>query len=268
MLVEAFRHLITPCPRHLRRMDYLKEAIGLRARYGRNRDAWAPHLGESRELIASAADMCAGGGRAVVIGSGLLLDIPLDVLCRRFADVVLVDILHMPEARKAVAKYPNVLFDQRDVTGIVEPLYRQVVDGVAADIPAVADLPLQGADLVVSSNILSQLPIRPSLFAGRAKIHSAQAMDTLARQVIEKHLDALAAFPGTVCLITETQHQWSDGETVVETSDPLLGVDIPGGLRLNSRKWTWDFAPHPERDRRLDLRFTVEGFMRPGIAGT
>jgi len=256
MLVEWVQHLMTPCPHHLRRLGYLRQMIGMRARHERCRDAWGPHLRQTRETILEAADACPRHGKAVVLGSGLLLDVPVDELSAAFDEVVLVDILHMPRVRREAATHTNIRFDERDITGNVAALsLGRTPRPIAADLGA--DLGADGADLVVSCNILSQLGVLPE-----------QISPGISAELVKAHLDALAGLSGTVCLITETAHRLMDGGAEVESSDPLAGVAIPEALKMNMKKWDWDFAPRPERHRSYDLIHSVEGFIRPGIQGT
>lgn len=253
MLAEWVQYLTTPCPRHLRRLGYLKQMIGMQARHKRCRDAWGPHLQQTRQLIIEAADACPGRGTAVVLGSGLLLDVPVAELSAAFDEVVLVDILHMPQVwsrvRREVAGIGNVRLDERDITGVIKAL-----SCGKQPTPDAVDLGAEGADLVVSCNILSQLGILPELLS-----------PGISQALMRAHLDALVSHPGTICLITETAHRLEQGGAEVESSDPLHGVAIPEALKTNMKKWDWDFAPRPERHSRYDLIHTVEGFIRAGI---
>jgi hypothetical protein len=250
MLAEWLQYLTTPCPRHLRRLGYLKQMIGMQARHQRCRDAWGPHLRRTRQLILEAADACPGRGKVVILGSGLLLDVPVGELSGIFDEVVLVDILHMPIVRREVAGLANVRLHTHDITGVVEALSRgQTPRPGSADLSA--DLGADGADLVVSCNILSQLGVLPEPLSPGISVTLMQA-----------HVDALNRHGGTVCLITETAHRLMDGGVEVESSDPLAGVEIPEALKINIKKWDWDFAPRPERHRRYDLIHSVEGFIR------
>ena len=262
MLVELYRYLTTPCPRPVRDMGYLKEMIGLEARARRCKNAWQPHLELSRALIIEAAWSCQRRRRVVVLGSGGLFDIPLDDLCELFADVVLIDILHLPAVRAAAARYGNVTLQEHDLAAVIDPLYRQVREATPMALPD-ADLPLDGADLVISANVVSQLPVIPLAYAGQAGRHSAAGLSVLAKTLIEAHLAALAAFPGVVCLITEVEHLILAGETIVSRSDPLRGAVVPAHLGHNRRFWDWDFAPRPERHKHQDRRYRIEGFIRP-----
>ena len=79
MLAEWFRHLSTPCDPKLKRMGYLKELISIDARHKRCRGAWAPHLTIAKYIILETAEGIPRR-RVTVLGSGLLLDIPLEPL--------------------------------------------------------------------------------------------------------------------------------------------------------------------------------------------
>ena len=67
--------------------------------------------------------------------------------------------------------------------------------------------------------------------------------------------ELLAALPGRVCLLTESQRVICDGDQVLQEIDPLFGATIPA----SGLKWTWDIAPRPEITRRIDLRFRMTG---------
>jgi len=261
MLLELYRYLTTPCSPALRDMGYLKEIIGLAARHRRCQDAWAPHIEACRALIVEAAWSCQKRRRAVVLGSGGLSDIPLDDLSDMFDEVVLIDVLHPPVVRRAVAGYGNVTLLEHDIASVIEPMYRQVRDATPLPLPA-ADLPLEGADLVISANVVSQLPVIPVEYAGHAGRHSAAGLSVLAKTLIERHLSALVEFAGVVCLITEVEHQTLAGEEIIARHDPLRGATVPRQLGLYRRSWDWDFAPRPERHKLHDHRYRIEGFIR------
>ena len=151
MLAEWFRHLTTPCPATLKNMGYLKELIAIEARHARQRTAWASHLEACKKLILGAAD-AVKPGRVAVLGSGLLLDVPLKELSEKFTDVLLVDIFHMPAVEKRVAGLANVQLITADLTGLAEATFAHVNEGRSGPLPSpkidagiVAD-----CDLVVS----------------------------------------------------------------------------------------------------------------------
>ena len=112
LIRDAIESLTTPFPRHLRDMGHVHELRQLAARATRCCAAWRPHLERSRSLILEAADRCVRNDKALIVGSGLLFDIPITELTRRLREVVLVDILHLWQVRRAVRSYSNVRLEQ------------------------------------------------------------------------------------------------------------------------------------------------------------
>jgi hypothetical protein len=253
MLAEWFAYLTTPCPRHLRRMGYLREVIGTRSRFRRCHETWRPHLQKTKAAILAAARRTPNRRKAVVLGSGWLYDIPLRQLSTLFGEVVLADILHMPQVGRAVARYSNVRLLNVDVTGAVKP--QEISLSPALMLPDPVDgLPEADADLIVSANLLSQLPYLPMRALRRvAPGLTDREVGGIAKGLIERHLRLLCEAPGTVCLVTEVEHLYCDGETVLDRENPLYGVD-PGPP---DKEWIWDIAPRPELGREIDLKYRV-----------
>ena len=263
MLAEWLKHLTTPCPGHLKAMGYLKELIAIQARHRRCQAAWAPHLEQCRKVIGDAASGVAKG-RVVVLGSGLLLDVPLEELARIFDDVALVDIFHMPEVEERVRGLANVRLVTEDLSGVVEPLFRHMSEGRTGSLPPlrVDAGPLAGADLVVSANLLTQLPLLPMGLVREkgpkdGNGYGEEETRAFARRIIDHHLDLLTSLPGRVALLTETERVISDGDEILQSIDPLFGATLPPAVKM--KRWTWDIALRPEITRHIDLRFRMAG---------
>ncbi|MBL6928429.1 MAG: hypothetical protein ISR44_04600 [Rhodospirillales bacterium] len=173
----------------------------------------------------AAAESLASRKKVVVLGSGLLYDVPLAELAELFEDVVLIDIFHMPAVRRTGAKYTNVRLLAHDLTG--------------------GDLPENDADLVVSANLLTQLPFIPRRFADES--------EGFAQAIMAHHLEQLSSVRATTCLISEVEHLVCAGNQVIERIDPLYGIS----LGEPDREWFWDIAPHPELHRQYDTRYRV-----------
>jgi len=265
MLAEWLKHLTTPAPKHLKAMGYLRELIAMEARHRRCRTAWAPHLMHCRRLILKAAEGV-GRGRVTVLGSGWLYDVPMDELAEAFDEVVLIDVLHMPAVRKRLGPLANVRLLTEDITGVVEVTFRHVDENRAGPLPAPrADSgPLADSDLVVSANVLTQLPLLPVGWLRQwGNKYDEDALKAFARRIVEHHLDLLAALPGRVCLLTETKRVViADKNEVLHDIDPLFGAKFP----YRGRQWTWDIAPRPELSGRYDLRFRMTGISDLGAA--
>lgn len=240
MLIELLHWLATPAPLAHRRRGYVRDSVLLWSRSRRCRAAWAEHLERSRAAVMAA---CAGLERrrtTVVLGSGLLQDVPLAHLAERFAAVHLVDAVHLWPARRAARAFPHVRLVTADLTGLSgggDPLSALCGGGEV--------------DFVVSANVLSQLPILPLDRPG------PQPPD-LGRRIVRSHLDGLARLDARVCLLTDVAQVEEDRAGRI--TDRL---DLLHGVRLGrpDRCWTWELAPFGEvaRDRRQ--RHTVQAFL-------
>lgn len=252
MIREWLTHRLTPAPEAVKELGYLKEAIAIEARYRRCRRAWKEHLERTRRFVLWSAANCPRQDKVTILGSGGLLDVPLDDLAEDFQEVVLVDIVQTPKIRRWAAQYDNVTLVEGDVTSLLEAM---AADGSPPLDPPTPYIPEGDADLVVSLNLLGQLPLIPArhLAKDTAKDKAAAFAEAVQRQ----HLRALQALPGRICLITETLREWvADGE--VEETEPAIGeIKLPEP----EQAWTWDLAPAPELepDRSLRLRIAAYG---------
>ncbi len=243
MLSEFFTYLTTSCPRYVRHMDYLSEAIAMRERYRRNLNAWQPHLEHSRRFILDAASRCRERSKVVVLGAGLLLDVPLAELSKMFREVVLLDIVLLPDISREVKKYCNATVIQNDVTNMAEKLYNNIQKGVRGLPEAAPEIsPLfDNAGLVVSLNILSQLWVMPRVYAlGKLPRIDEEKLDDWCRQIVESHYAFLLSFSCPVCLIADHEFIKRDREgAIVGRGTTVAGFPLPEP----HASWTWNIVP-------------------------
>jgi hypothetical protein len=248
MLVEWLKYLTRPAAPELKAMGYLGEAIALESRYRRCLRDWQPHLAESRAAVGEAIGRCRHRRRAVVLGSGLALDLPLEQLAGAFEHVCLVDVLHPPSLRRRAKRLGNVELLAADVTGTIALLYR--VDAARPFQPPVprrlAILDADDLDLVVSLNLLSQLAVLPIRWLERRLGSPADAaIAGFAQSLVAAHLADLRSCRAMTCLISDVERLTiaADG-TVIERHSILAEIEPPTA----ARSWTWRIAPAPELD--------------------
>ena len=296
MIVKYIQHLSLPVPRWVKAMGFGREVVSMQARHERCREAWAPHLEAARALITEAAESCVKTDHAVILGSGLLLDIPLGELAARFERIDLIDLVHTRHVRRQAKAFGNVNIIEADISGAARSVYSlsvtaepdgdrpappigmkatshayiaATVEDTLANPSALIDLPvpapdpalLDGANLVVSANLVSQLPL---LLMGwiEAQCPWAEddAKDAFARSVVDHHLALLQNFAtdnpeSRVALIAEVLRLVHDAGTPVRKIDALFGAQI-----LNEgHEWWWDIAPRPEIDNDVDVKLRILG---------
>jgi len=254
MLAEMIQHWRTRAPDWVKAMGYVRESIALDHRFRRCHAHWAPHLDACKDLIRRAAEDLPGYERCVVLGSGHLLDIPLTDLAARFRRVELVDLVHPLTVRNRVRGFDSVHLVEADVSGAAHAVF-DLTEGPLPE-PAPDETLAQGADLVISANLLSQLPL---LLLDRLKKSAPwiTAEDRLgfARSVVDHHLALLQHQKGRVCLISEVLRLFHDNERPIDKADPLFG----GAILYESEEWWWDIAPRPELAKDYDVRLRVLG---------
>jgi hypothetical protein len=255
MIGEFLRYWTTPAPERVRKYGYLKRLIAIEYRERRCRAAWGPHLARIRQYIINAIDLVPRKRTAVILGSGLLLDVPLEDLSERFETVYLVDIFHMPRVRRTVQGFRNVKLLTGDITGI----FRAMKDGKGPTLtvpPPPATLPhVKDADLLVSCNVLTQLAGPFNDMFRTTQGFTDPDCDLLSAQVMTNHLTALMnRTVGVSVLITDTARVAMRNGKTAGRKDLMKTVTLPHSSQAKSDEiWEWLIAPAPEEYKKADV---------------
>jgi len=247
MLLEFLENLFTPCPRFARVMGYLREVVGIGTRYRRCKNDWRPHLERSRDVIRQAVARCSTRRKVVVLGSGRLYDVPVEELSAQFERVALVDLIHPLPARWRCRRFANVEFATADIMGVLEPLQNVAYSGSVLPVSRPTTFAEDDeVDLVISLNILSQLPIIPCRYLRRWNQFNEDAIERFGRKLMQAHVDYLQSFRAAVCLIADVAFLTVDAdEQVIKEEDALRGIS----LRWPGEEWIWRLAPRGKRGK-------------------
>lgn len=241
MLPEILLYATAESAPALRRLGLVSDAVALWSRATRCRAAWAPHEARCHAAVSRAIVGLDRPDTALVLGSGLLRDVPLDALLARFRRIILVDAVHLWPARRRT-RDPRVTRMVADLTGMAEGLGSAQAQRTS---PLAAFRDDSRIDFVVSANVLSQLPMAVERWYERRPRHAAPA--NLAADLAAAHLADLAALPGRICLLTDVRHRELDrGGAVLDETDLLHGVALPEP----DDAWDWEVAPRGEMGRR------------------
>ncbi|WP_027487257.1 hypothetical protein [Allorhizobium undicola] len=245
MILEALNYAATwkvTTPPH---RPFIRSSIDLWSRARRCKAQWAEHEENTRRAILAAASAASPRRTAVILGSGLLRDVPIRPLAAAFDTVVLIDLVHVASVRAWLAAQglKNIRLIERDLSGYdllqagrpVEPL------DFLRRVPYL--------DFVASANLLSQIGRGVKR---RMKLQPDAAMpeDAVSR-LIHAHVEGLAQLPAKTCLVTDTSFDLIDRNGVLrESTDLMAGVKLPP----QKAEWRWPVAPPGEesRDYRIE----------------
>ncbi|WP_020476348.1 hypothetical protein [Zavarzinella formosa] len=248
-LKPVIDHLTTFPHASTKAMGYVREISGIRRRYLRVRLQWASHVEHCQEIIRQGMDRATQHRKAVILGAGLMHDIPLDDLCRQFREVILADIYHPFASRWETRRYPNLRRVTFDITNTVANAYRVAWD---RDEPLPVALPTlflddPEVDFTASVNLLSQLPCMPMTYLQHQHVHSQEKILAYVRHLLTAHMEYLRQLPGVVTLITDVRRlKYTLMNKLVESRDLFFDVPPPSG----GQEWEWRLAPCPEADDR------------------
>jgi hypothetical protein len=226
MIAEAIQYLATLPVTAKPFRPFIRSSVNLWSRAGRCRKAWAQKR------------------TAVVLGSGLLRDVPIEILATEFDTVVLVDLVHLASVDIWLKgkRYRNVRLIARDLSGYDELAAGDTPEplGFLRQVPYL--------DFVVSANLLSQ--IGRGVSRRLAAESTGKMPDDVGARLIAAHLDGLGGLPCRTCLVTDISYAVIDrtGKTH-EEADLLLGIAPP----TERRNWTWPVAPFGEESRDYQI---------------
>lgn len=243
MIIEALQYAATTPGTPSGFRPFIGSSVSLWSRATRCKDNWAAHEANCRRFVADTIDRMRQRRTAVVLGSGLLRDVPVEALARTFDTVVLVDLVHLASVRlwlKAKG-LGNVRLVHHDLSGFSDALAGERPEPLAflRQVPYL--------DLVISANLLSQIGVGIERRLENEK--DAPPADVVP-QLLEAHLRDLTALPCTTVLLTDVAYRivGRSGETL-KSGDLMRGVSAPNA----DEHWPWPVVPFGEQGRDYQI---------------
>lgn len=248
MILEALNYAGTYWKTAPEFRPHIRYSVNLWARANRCEKPWGEHKENCKRFILSTASKLKQRRTAVILGSGLLRDVPWRQLAAGFDTLVLVDLVHLASVRMKLygRKYRNVVLNSRDLSG-----YDALkTSGVIEPLSFLRQVPY--LDLVVSANLLSQIGT-----GARHRMEqdgaSRMPQDTLQR-LVQAHIDGLSGLPCKVCLLTDTSFEIIDKSGKVHQQEDLLhGAPVPNV----AHQWDWPVAPFGEESKNYQILHRV-----------
>ncbi len=234
MLAEYVKYLRAPASRYARELGYLKESIAFEARAQRHWKMWESHFKNCQELIAEQASTIRKNRSIWVLGSGSLYETPWKALADQGHRLKLIDIYHPPRIKNLIKPYANIHCLELDVTGFddLSPLQKVLLKN-----PVVPPLSIHPEDLIVSCNMLSQLPICPLQYLSKNTEISEEEKIQWARKIQAQHVQWLQSFGCHVLVMSdfEIHHLGKDSNPIRIEEQPFRPL---AGL-LTAWDWQW-----------------------------
>jgi hypothetical protein len=233
-----------PSGKILRRMGYMRDQKGIFDRYLHEADFWKSHLEKTRTFIYSSVKK-RKPAKLALLGSGWLLDIPLEELSDYCEEIHLYDIVHPGEIKYKKRNLKNVYFYEKDITGnLIMKFYnltrtykRRKKDISVDQIPVCQFTPDAQADLIISVNILNQLDILSMSYLEKYGILNEKEILLLRKKIQKAHVDMLKKHHGI--LITDYKEMLYDKDGRLKDERKLIHTQIEkGNIR---EEWIWYF---------------------------
>lgn len=230
--------LFDPYKRVLKKLGFPAEQRGLINRYLKEKENWNTHLENTKNfIIQSIGDI--EGEKIAILGSGWLMDVPVDYLFSKFKKILLYDILHPAQVFHKYANDPKVEFHFADITGnsiLATWEMCKKKSKTFGNIPS-EQFELPGdISFIVSLNILTQLDAFPvDYIEQKFDLDEKEILDFRKRLQLN-HLHLMQ--DRNSCLITDTEEIYHCHKEGTSSKKTVL-IDLPAGI--NSAEWDWVF---------------------------
>jgi len=227
----------------LHRMGYYNYQRGLIYHHFEEEGSWNSHLRNCRDFVLKALDFYKPS-KVTVLGSGWLLDLPLEEMCDSVAEINLVDIIHPPEVKEQAGKLKKVFLREEDVSGgliteVWEKCRRRLFFNKLRSLDEIRIFEYQpkfDPGMIISLNIMTQLENLPLEFIKKRSVNNEESYVCFRKEVQSKHLSFLENHKSV--LITDISEIITDNSGN-STENPSVLTDLPDAkLKV---EWTWNF---------------------------
>lgn len=247
----------------IKKFGFYHDQEGIISRFLRESKAWETHLMRTKNFILSSSKN-KKKTKALILGTGWLLDIPYVELSELFDDVVFIDIKHPRQIVHKLAIYGNIRLIETDISGLIEPVY-QALNTIRKNkrktslldiVPVFSDnflFEIQNADYVVSVNLLNQLDILICDYILKKGLFNENELIDFRRYIQHNHIKLLPAEKSV--LITDYEEINLDKDNQIVKRKNLIHITLPTGK--NSEKWIWEFDLQKTYHSKMLTHFKV-----------
>ncbi len=298
MLQEFFQHLFAKESHWSRKSGLAKEQIAIVHRYRRNKDLWDRHYARCHQfLINSLENQSIVSNQhnetmetLAIFGAGLLHDVPLDYLSKKFLKIYAIDGVFLEQTKCLQKKYPKIQFIECDLSHWQKDYFDQKnpspkffndffkiensnnihnSNSILNSRLNISQL-IGQCDAVFSMNILSQLTLLPTELMTKFGIQE-DIQKTFCHKILKHHINDLLSLNPKICLLVTDFKQFIK-ETSKETGKNFIKNSTNSDkhqtfeheffnlLPSPSDQWDWSLAPRGELAAPIELTLRVGGY--------
>lgn len=218
-----------------------RDQQGIIRRYRREKENWNSHLNNTKTFISNSLPT-EKQQKAIVMGSGWLLDVDVETLLQKFEFVEFADIYHPPAIVKKYRANKNIHFAKKDLTfGAIKLCADMNSENRFTFIKDLSRLiPPEDftADFYISLNLLSQLDWFIYAFLNSRKIFSNKEMLEIRSLIQTQHIRFISL--QNSCLISDLEEELYGENNELVATKPLVYTSIPEGAETTEWKWKFD----------------------------
>ena len=243
-----------------RKTGYVRDQMGIQNRFLRENQQWQSHLQNTKQYIIDYMQQLPSKTSAAVLGSGWLLDVPIDELAQTFQHVYLFDIVHPEQITVRMRKYPNVHLVECDLTGGIVGFAEEskiFADFLEKMPSAKLSVDCQNYDAVFSVNILNQLDILLCDYLKEKFSVGETELSQVRKFVQQFHIDNLPI--GKTCLITDYAEENIGVEDSLVGTKKLLYCTLPPSKQ--KQEWLWNFDSNQKYHSGKNTKLKVQAIQ-------
>jgi len=242
-------------------IGYKADQEGIMSRCIREKNNWKEHLKNSSDYIIKFCEQLPADSAIAVLGSGWLLDVPIEYLMEKFSRIYLIDMYHPVQIKHKYKDKTKLVFLEKDLTGYAFEVGRiannsdklHILDALDKLQPTevLADIKY---DALISVNILTQLDSLLCDYISSINYFPAEKLNTFQQKLQSEHLKLLSGRPA--CLISDVEEIFLTRKNVVAFRENTLAVHWPLGSYSQSWNWVFDskYMYHPKYKTNLSVK--------------
>jgi len=256
-IIMSLISLFNSFRRNIRRAGYIKDQNGIIRRYNIEYEKWQNHIAKCHQFIIVQL-INYNGGKVAVLGSGWLLDVPMEELIDTFNQIDLIDINHPKQIMRKYENESAVNFIVKDLTnGLIEKANEttSISDFIEFMDHCEPILFKEKYDLVISINILNQLDIILCDFIKQKFKVKNEILLKIRSKVQQNHMDMIKNYKS--CLISDSVEQQIYNNEIVANKS-LIFCDLTN--KTEDESWIWKFDTQKSYNPKFNTSFIVKAY--------